>query len=167
MGVLSCIVLLMLKCKTLMPLICTIPPPAAALKRDSRPLGKPQLHRIQVLVDANIAEALPITRLASELGMSPSHFNHRFKAALGITPHLFVLRRKMWKAAQLLAEESRSLEEVAGQVGFSNMRHFRRQFRRHIGRRPSELYPGAPAGPADDRLQRNCKGSNDLHLLAD
>lgn len=131
--------------------ISSLPP---VLNRESKPLSEPQLRRIEALVEVNIAETLPITRLARELGMSPSHFSHRFKAAVGITPHTFVLQRKMWKAVRLLSETNWSLEEVAGQVGFSNMRHFRRQFCKFVGCNPSDMGSGVPVESADDCVKR-------------
>lgn len=78
------------------------------------------------------------------------YFSHRFKKTMGISPHAFVTQRKILKAEQLLSETSCTLEEVAGQVGYSNLGHFRKQFRKSLGYTPGNLRHRPPlhrAGP--------------------
>ena len=69
--------------------------------------------------------------------LSPFHFARAFKAATGLTPHEFVTGRRMDRARWLL--RSQPVEAVAAAVGFGNLSHFRRLFRRHHGGPPSGL----------------------------
>lgn len=177
MEILSCIVVLAFKCKILAPLICVNPllqPPAfrdetsqeGRLRRAPRPLSERQLRRIRMLVEAKIASAIPIARLSSELKMSPSYFSHCFKATTGVSPHAFVARCKMRKAAHLLAETECPLEQIAEQVGFSNMGHFRRQFRKYFGRNPSDLRLTAIDGLSDCHTMPGHEVANDPGCLS-
>ncbi|MGQ0682917.1 helix-turn-helix domain-containing protein [Bradyrhizobium sp.] len=102
-------------------------------------LSKQQLERIDEFVESRIARNIRIAELSSAIKMSPSHFSHRFKRTTGISPHAFVTKRKILKAEQLLRQTSCTLEEIAGKVGYSNLGHFRRQFRKSLGYAPGNL----------------------------
>lgn len=102
-------------------------------------LSKQQLERIDELVESRIARNIRIAELSSAIKMSPSHFSHRFKKTTGISPHAFVTKRKILKAEQLLRQTNGTLEEIAGKVGYSNLGHFRRQFRKSLGYAPGHL----------------------------
>ena len=44
------------------------------------------MQSIAAYIDAHVGEALPLMRLATQAGMSPFHFQRRFKAVIGISP---------------------------------------------------------------------------------
>jgi AraC family transcriptional regulator len=71
--------------------------------------------------------------------LSPFHFSRVFKQATGMTPHQFVTRARMLHAQRLIRETSRSLIEIALEVGYTNPSHFAQVFRRVVGVTPTEF----------------------------
>lgn len=114
------------------------------LRRAVKRLDKQQLDHLLRFIDENIGADVSVARLSSELRMSLSHFSHRFKETLGVSPHVFVANRRVLTAARLLAETKFSLEEIAEQVGFSNLGRFRRRFRACVGCNPSDFRGAIP-----------------------
>ena len=62
-----------------------------------------------------------------------------FKQATGMTPLQFVTRERITRAQQLIRETSRSLIEIALEVGYTSPSHFAKVFRRVAGVTPTEF----------------------------
>ncbi len=67
---------------------------------------------------------------AQEAGLSSFHFLRLFSAALGVTPHQYLIRSRLRHAARLLADETLSITDVAFNVGFGDLSNFVRTFHR-------------------------------------
>ena len=65
----------------------------------------------------HLAESISIETLAELAELSLFHFSRVFKQATGITPLQFVTRERMLQAQHLIRETSRSLIEIALEVG--------------------------------------------------
>jgi AraC family transcriptional regulator len=104
-----------------------------------RPSGMPilRLNRVMAFVDANVAQDLCVSTLAAVVGMSPYHFCRSFKQSTGITPHRYVLYRRMEQAMYLLEQKGIRLLEIAQKVGFSDQSQFTRVFHKVVGTTPS------------------------------
>jgi AraC family transcriptional regulator len=74
--------------------------------------------------------------LAAQAGLSVYHYLRVFAAVLGVTPHQYLLRCRLRKAARLLADEDRAITEIALDVGFADLSNFVRSFRRAAGVSP-------------------------------
>ena len=98
-----------------------------------------RLRRIEDYVRANLAESISIERLAELAELSPFHFSRVFKQATGMTPLQFVTRERMLRAQQLIRETSRSLINIALEVGYTSPSHFAQVFRRIVGVTPTEF----------------------------
>ncbi len=96
-----------------------------------------RLNRVMAFVDANIAVDLCVSTLAAVAGMSPYYFCRSFKQSTGITPHRYVLQRRMEQAKRLLGQKSGHLLEIAHDVGFADQSQFTRVFRKIVGTTPS------------------------------
>jgi AraC family transcriptional regulator len=66
------------------------------------------------------------------------HFAAQFRLATGIRPHEFVLRRRVARSQQLLAETHATLVEIALSVGFQTQAHFTTVFKRFVGDTPRQ-----------------------------
>ena len=56
-------------------------------------------------VEAGIGEDLRLESLADVAAMSPYHFARRFKETVGVSPHAYVLARRVRRAGEMLAAE--------------------------------------------------------------
>jgi AraC-like DNA-binding protein len=82
------------------------------------------------------AEPVSLATLAAEVGLSPFHLTRLFRQELGLTPHQYLLRTRLRRAAALLADTATPVTEVAYAVGFGDLSNFQRTFRRHMGETP-------------------------------
>ena len=73
---------------------------------------------------------------AREVGLSAFHFLRLFRDVLGVTPHQYLVRARLRHAARLLAEEDRSITDIALDVGFADLSNFVRTFHRAAGVSP-------------------------------
>jgi AraC family transcriptional regulator len=81
-------------------------------------------------------EPVSLTMAARLAGLSPFHFLRCFAKALGVTPHQYLVRCRIKRAARLLAERERGITDVAFDCGFNDLSNFIRTFRRAAGISP-------------------------------
>jgi AraC-like DNA-binding protein len=87
-------------------------------------------------LDANANLQIDLESTAAEFGLSPFHFLRLFAKVLGVTPHQYVIRSRLRRAARLLADDARQITEVAYDVGFDDLSNFVRTFHRAAGISP-------------------------------
>ncbi len=83
--------------------------------------------------------------------MSERTFLRRFREATGFAPIDYVIRARIRRAADLLADLNAglSITEIAFRCGFQDSNYFSRQFRRYIGTNPRNYrrHPRARPSP--------------------
>lgn len=87
-------------------------------------------------IDAHSHEPIELESAAREVGLSSFHFLRLFARVLGVTPHQYVVRSRLRHAARLLADDTRSITDVAFDVGFGDLSNFVRTFHRAAGVSP-------------------------------
>ena len=87
-------------------------------------------------VEEDPHDGLTLRSLASRAGLSPYHFLRTFERLTGVTPHQYVLRARLRKAALRLATGSDSVTDVAFDCGFGDISNFNRAFRGEFGMSP-------------------------------
>jgi len=100
-------------------------------------LSRRQLERVRGHIEACLDGDLSLGDLAAVAGLSPRHFAVAFRKSVGITPHQYVLRRRVDQAKFLLTARRASIAEVATTVGFASQSHFTEVFRRLVGITPT------------------------------
>ena len=95
------------------------------------------LDRARDLIDAQGAGSLSLATLAAEAGMSRWHFIRAFAGRFGLTPHAYVIERRVDLARRLLDDGGRPAE-VAVRCGFADQSHLIRHFKRVVGVTPGE-----------------------------
>ena len=93
-------------------------------------------NRIKEYLDSLFAEELNLQTIASDMGISAFHLSHVFKKATGYSPIQYQNRRKIGEAQSDLLYTSRSITEIAHNVGFNNTNHFNNTFCKIIGMTP-------------------------------
>lgn len=97
----------------------------------------PHLRRAAELIKDECAAPLTLERLSAVAGLTPSHFVRAFSRHYGMTPHAYLLNRRIGHARDLLAR-GQPLAEVALATGFSDQAHFQRQFKRLVAATPGQ-----------------------------
>jgi AraC family transcriptional regulator len=105
-------------------------------------LSPAALQRVQVYVEANLGDAMPLQDLAARAALSPFHFARAFKTSMGVPPRAFVERRRLERATQLLAETTRPITDVAVETGFGTQSRLTTVFKRHTGFTPAAFRRG-------------------------
>lgn len=95
------------------------------------------IRAVRRYVDRHLCAHISVEDLANVAGYSSPHFSRLFKATIGVTPYRYVIERRLERAAYLLATTSRPVYDVALEVGYSQVSHFSRAFKRRFGRAPS------------------------------
>jgi AraC-like DNA-binding protein len=98
-------------------------------------LGLPprMLRRMVDYIDTHLDSELTTEGLAAILKVSASHFARSFTASVGLTPHAYVMGRRLSRAQELLAETQLPLVEIALCTGFADQSHFCRRFHQLVG----------------------------------
>ena len=77
--------------------------------------------------------------LAERLCVSESTLQRIFRARTGFSPHEYLTRLRLKKAATLLLESELTVGEVAAETGFADSNYFCRSFRRYAKLSPLEF----------------------------
>ena len=102
---------------------------------DDRP---PQhLQRAAELMQDDSASPLSLSQLSTVAGLTPSHFVRAFSQHYGMTPHAYLLDRRI-RHARTLLKQGQPLAEVALASGFADQAHFQRQFKRRVAATPGQ-----------------------------
>jgi AraC-like DNA-binding protein len=113
-------------------------------KRDEKHLYSLNSQDIQTIykVKEQMLEHLEIppviNGLAVSAHMSPSKLKRLFNQIFGNSIFSYYQGFRMNEAARLLKEEKRSVSDVGYQMGFTNLSHFSRVFKEHIGMKPKQ-----------------------------
>lgn len=109
-----------------------------------------QEARAKALIDEHLVDGIPLVRLAAACRLSTSAFARGFRISAGISPHEWLLRRRVHRAVALMGDTRLALADVALADGFSDQSHFTRAFGKRVG-----MTPGA--------WRRNLAGAGDAH----
>jgi AraC-like DNA-binding protein len=90
-------------------------------------------------IDAHSNQQIDLQHAARQADISPFHFLRLFSSVLGVTPHQYLVRSRLRRAARLLAEPSASITDVAYDVGFGDLSNFVRTFHRAAGVSPRKF----------------------------
>ncbi len=82
---------------------------------------------------------LSIEQIASRMGLGHSQFYRKIKALTNYTPVELMRQLRLKQARHLLTTTSRSISEIAYEVGFSSPAYFTKCYRTAFGETPSEL----------------------------
>jgi len=102
-------------------------------------LSPAKLRSVKAFVNENLANSLSLADIAGLVQMGPCHFARAFKESTGLSPHQYVLRRRIDRAVEMLKDERSSLAGIAYDLGFSSQGHFTTVFRKFTGTQPTNF----------------------------
>ena len=103
----------------------------------SRGLSRAQLNRALEFINGTPYADITLDSMAKAAGLSPFHFCRVFKRATGLSPHQYVLRRRVGVGAEMLLERDESISNLALELGFADQSHFTMHFKRVHGIGPA------------------------------
>ena len=104
-----------------------------------QPQGALDLQRLDGYIDEHLARRISVAELAQVMCLSPSHFHAQFKDCVGLTPHQYLLKTRLDRAARLLRESQLPLVRIAEECGFSSQSALTTAMRRYLGLTPKRL----------------------------
>ena len=107
--------------------------------------GHPAVERARVLIDWHLAEDLPVSRLAQQVGVAHNTLTRLFRTELGITVVGYIRARRLERATYLLTQTTMPMRQVAREVGFGDARYLARLAKRHLGTSPRGVRAGLTA----------------------
>jgi AraC-like DNA-binding protein len=97
-------------------------------------------RRVDDLIIASLDDTTALSptldQLATAASLSVNHFIRAFHQETGVTPHRHVVLRRLERGIALLKKPSKSVAEVADDIGFCTPAHFVATFRRTMGVTP-------------------------------
>jgi AraC family transcriptional regulator len=96
-----------------------------------------QVRLVTDHLEGHIGDKTTIADLAALLDLSRFHFIRAFKKAVGIPPHQYMLRRRVERGRELLADRDLTITEIADRTGFGGIAQFTRAFRQIVGTTPT------------------------------
>jgi len=91
-------------------------------------------RRIRDFIEANTDRMVAIGEMADFMALSPSRFQARFKAELGMAPGDYAMQMRLRRAQrELCGTPPKRITDIAMAFGFSSSQHFARVFRQHFG----------------------------------
>lgn len=96
-----------------------------------------QERRVSELIDKHISLPLPVRTLAASVKLSRCHFCRAFKKARGISPHAYIMQKRVQKAQELMLVTDEPLVRIAQLCGLASQSHLCQTFRRVTGCSPS------------------------------
>lgn len=95
-----------------------------------------RLHIARDFMEANALQQVTLEQAAQAACLSVHHFKRSFRALFLITPHQYLVKKRIEKAKQLLNNTSLPVADVCTATGFENASSFIRLFKQHVGTTP-------------------------------
>jgi AraC-like DNA-binding protein len=98
--------------------------------------------RAKDLADSRYHDPIGVADMARAAGLSRAHFSREFRRTFGESPHVYLLTRRLERAASMLRTTDRSVLDICLTVGLQSVGSFTTSFRRHYHMTPT-AYRGA------------------------
>lgn len=92
-----------------------------------------QLQRVFDFIEANYHLPITLSDVAQAAGYSPAYLTTLVGKQTGRTVARWIIERRMAEARHLITSSDEIIEQIARSVGYSNPRHFFRQFLQYHG----------------------------------
>lgn len=96
------------------------------------------LQRSLKFINDNYMNKISLEKAALKAGMSKFHFSREFKKSIGNSYQIYLNKIRVERAKELLKDPNLSISEVAFSVGYSDLSHFERIFKKVLGCNPSQ-----------------------------
>ncbi|MNQ65100.1 Virulence regulon transcriptional activator VirF [compost metagenome] len=104
-----------------------------------QPLREPnfKLERAADYIRDHCTQTLRLEDICEAAQLSPSYLIRAFKQHYGMTPHAFLVNRRI-QFAQDQLRSGKLIADVALEAGFADQAHFQRAFKQHLAATPGQ-----------------------------
>jgi AraC-like DNA-binding protein len=110
---------------------------AAAAMRRVAGSDDQRIRRALGYMTDHATRRLTVSEIARQVAMSPSHFAHRFREIVRVSPMRYLKHVRLQQARVLMLRDRLGATEVAGQVGYASPSQFTRDFKTYFGAPPA------------------------------
>jgi AraC family transcriptional regulator len=96
-----------------------------------------QIRRVSDHIEAHLGGRILVADLSAIVQRSQGHFSRAFKRTFGLSPHLYILRKRVERASHLMLISDDSLSDIALACGMADQAHLCKIFRQMTGRTPA------------------------------
>jgi AraC family transcriptional regulator len=89
-------------------------------------------------INDQLSSNISLPDIAAELDISQYHFCRLFKQSMGVSPHQYIIQKRIEYAQELLKKSSSKIVDISIEVGFANQGHFSYHFRKVTGMTPKQ-----------------------------
>ena len=119
----------------LMLLLALLEEDARANQKSTSPATE-SVARAKQYIDLHYAKNLSLADVAASVSLSVTYFHTIFSEVCGVTPHEYLLARRVSAARELLCATSLPISEIAERCGFANQQYFGTVFKKRLGISP-------------------------------
>lgn len=102
----------------------------------SRGLAPWQEHVSKEMMREHVTDGVSLATVATACGLSPCAFINAFKRSTGMSPHQWLIERRIERALLLMRTSDSPLADIALEAGFADQSHFTRAFSARLGVTP-------------------------------
>lgn len=108
------------------------------IKQHKRDSMKP-INEAVFYIEEHFSDSISLELISQKVGFSPTYFSSLFKKEMGINFLEYVTSIRMKAAKSLLSDQEKSIEEISNAVGYYDVKHFSKQFKKYSGLSPSKF----------------------------
>jgi len=112
--------------------------PIAPSSRARGGMSPKTVRKIVEYIDGHIERRIRVELLAKLANLSVCYFVRAFKSSMNVTPHQYLIRRRVELTMRLLSGTDMPLSEIALAAGFVDQSHCARRFRQRVGMSPRD-----------------------------
>jgi len=110
--------------------------PSGATLRRAAAVDDGRILRARVFLQKHVGTRVSVDDVARHVAMSASHFAHRFREVVRVSPMQYLKHLRLERARLLMLGEGLGAAEAGVSVGYASASHFTRDFKGHFGAPP-------------------------------
>lgn len=96
-----------------------------------------KLYRGKMMMDECFLNNIILQNISKESGISEYYFFRLFKNLFGVSPHQYIIEKRLQHAKHILKKDTVTISELAYQCGYTDVFSFSKAFKKQFGFAPS------------------------------
>lgn len=113
-------------------ILCALLLPTQPSERAASPVETAMAY-----IQSHLAQPISVPQLAAAVNLSSSHFSRLFRASAGLSPHAYIVQRRIDAAKHLLLTTDLTVKEIACRTGYRSEVNFIVSFTKKVGLSPT------------------------------